>query len=403
MIQTASVVPGSHSGGPGARSRASICGVGAVTGYGWGTKHLWDGFLLGESSVTLVTGLDGYVDDGQAYLSLISDDGDPKDGPSRFIRAVRASAREAITDALERHWKPGAVVGVIHCFVLGDSDMWAEYYAADGAPIRPRRWVNMMPSTVIMQMMNEFDFHGPSMSVSAMCASANAGLITAKAWLDSGVATDVVLLATDLSGTPALLRPFSDLGAAIFNLPPFEACRPFQEGSRGYVGGEAAVAMVLSATPTGSYADILGGAQTMDAYSAVRLAPDLHEVVRCFRLALDSAGVEPEEVACLNAHGPGTAQCDSAEAKILDDLFPGAQGVFSVKPLVGHCQSAAAAVEILATVYAFQTGFIPAPRQVAPGYGRLIAGHTPAKDGVVLKSSLGLGGFNTVSVLDKPS
>ncbi|HLH28993.1 MAG TPA: beta-ketoacyl synthase N-terminal-like domain-containing protein, partial [Acidimicrobiales bacterium] len=357
---------------------------------------------LGESAVTLVTGLDGYVDGGQAYLSLIPDEGDPKDGPSRFMQAMRAAAREAVHDAVERGWKPGDVVGMIHGTVLGDTDLWSDFYKESGARIRPRRWVNLMPSTLVFQMMNEFDFHGPSMAVSSMCASTNAGLVTAKAWLDSGMATDVILMATDLSGTKELLRPFSDLGVAVLDSPPLDACRPFQEGSRGFVGGEAAVGMVLSSRPTGAYAHVRGGAMTMDAYSAVRLPPDHGEIFRCFRTALDVAGARPEEIAYLNAHGPGTAECDAAEGRVLDELFPEAQGIFSVKPLVGHCQGAAAAVEILANIYAFQTGFIPAPRQVAPGHPRLIAGHTPARDGLVLKSSLGLGGFNTVTVLEKP-
>lgn len=70
---------------------ANIVGVGAVTGFGWGTKHLWDGFLLGESSVKLTEGLEGFVDGGQAYLSLIADEGDRRDGPSRYTprRPVR--------------------------------------------------------------------------------------------------------------------------------------------------------------------------------------------------------------------------------------------------------------------------------------------------------------------------
>jgi 3-oxoacyl-[acyl-carrier-protein] synthase II len=400
MVQTSSTLTNGRADGP--TSRASICGVGAVTGYGWGAKHLWDGLLLGESAVTLVTGLEGYVNDGEAYLSLISDDGDPKDGPSRFMRAFRASAREAVADAVERGWKPGGNVGVVHSIAQGDTDIWSEFYQLRGARIRPKRWVNMLPSTVISQMMKEFDFHGPAVSVSAMCASANAGIITAKSWLDAGIATDVILLATDLSGTPELLRPFSDLGVAVLNRPPFDACRPFQEGSRGFVGGEASVAMVLSRNPTGSYADVVGGAMTMDASNLVGLDPDLTQIVRCFREALATAHASPDEVACLNAHGPGTAQCDVAEGTILDDLFPDAQGLFSIKPLVGHCQSAAAAVEVLATIYTFQTGFIPAPRQVAPGHPRLIAGHTPAAPGLVLKSALGMGGYNTVSVIDRP-
>ncbi len=160
--------------------------------------------------------------------------------------------------------------------------------------------------------------------------------------------------------------------------------------------------MVLSRDPAGSYASVLGGGMTMDAYNLVGVAPDLHEMTRSFTLAMDDAGAEPDEVAYLNAHGPGTGMCDAAEAKILDQLFPHARGIFSVKPLVGHCQSAAAAVETLATLYSFQTGYIPAPPQVAPGHPKLVDGRTPRMPGLVLKSSIGMGGYNTVVVIGEP-
>ncbi len=380
----------------------SIAGVGAVTGYGWGTKHMWDGFLLGESAVKRQEGLEGFVEGGYAYISTITAEGDRQDGPSRFMQALRFAAREAITDALDRGWKPGPVVGVIHSLVLGDVEMWSEFHRSTAKRIRARQWVNMMPSTVISMLMKENDFHGPAMSVSAMCASGNAGVITAKSWLDSGVASDVILLATDLSGLAENLRGFSDVGVAVLDSPPFDACRPFQEGSRGFVGGEAAVAMVLSNNDRGAYASVFGGAMTMDGFNAVAMAPDLDEVFRCFREALAVSGVDPSEVAYMNAHGPGTAQCDAAEARVLDELFPQAHGIFSVKPLVGHCQAAASAIEILATIYAFQTGYVPSPPQVAPGHPRLLNGRTPRLPGPMVKSSIGMGGFNSVVVIGEP-
>jgi 3-oxoacyl-[acyl-carrier-protein] synthase II len=380
----------------------NITGVGAVTGYGWGRKHLWDGFLLGESAVKLVGGLDGYVDGGQAYLSLIADEGDRRDGPSRFMRAARFAAREAVADALERGWKPGPVVGLVHSLEGGDIETWSEFYRSGDSRVRPRKWVNMLPSTVISQCMKEHDFHGPTMSVAAMCASANAAMITAKSWIDSGVATDVILLATDVSGVPQVLRAFSDLGAAILSRPPFDACRPFQEGSRGFVGGEAAVSMVLSSNEPGSYATVLGGGMTMDASNLVGVAPDLGELFRAHRLAMDAAGASFDDVAYLNAHGSGTGRGDAAEAKLLDELMPHAHGVFSVKPLVGHCQSAAAAVETLATIYSFQTGNIPASPQVAPGHPKLVDGRSPRVPGLVVKSSIGMGGYNTSVIIENP-
>jgi 3-oxoacyl-[acyl-carrier-protein] synthase II len=376
--------------------------VGAVTGYGWGTKHLWDGFLLGESAVKLVTGLDEYVPGGTAYLSMISDDGDRADGPNRFMRSLRFAGREAIADARERGWEPGPVVGLVHSIELGEVEMWHDFHRSEAKRVQPRQWVNLMSSTVLTQFMKENDFHGPAMSVSAMCAGGSAALITAKTWLDAGIASDVIVLATDLSCIPQNLRAFSDLGVAVLDLPALEGCRPFQEGSRGFVGGEAAVATVLSSRESGSYANVLGGAMTHDGYHAVSIAPDLTEMIRCFELALANADADPADVAYLNAHGPGTALCDASEARVLDTLFPAAHGIFSIKPLVGHCQAAAGAVEMLATIYAFQTGYVPAPPQVAPGHPRLVNGLSPRVPGLMVKSSIGLGGYNTAVVVAAP-
>ena len=387
---------------PAVGAPVNITGVGAVTGYGWGTKHMWDGFMLGESAVKLTQVADALDGEG-AYLATIAPEGDRRDGPSRFMRSLRFAAREAITDAQQRGWRPGPVVGVVHCLVLGDVEMWADFHRSEGKRVRARQWVNMMPSTVLSMMMKENDFHGPTMGVSAMCASGNAGLITAKSWIDTGVATDVILLATDLSLMGQDLRGFVDVGVAVSDSPPFDACRPFQEGSRGFVAGEAAVAMVLSKESRGSYATVLGGSMTMDAYNAVAVEPDLTQIFRCFEDAMANSGVDPADVAYLNAHGPGTAQCDAAEARVLDEMFPHARGIFSVKPLTGHCQAAAAAVEVLATVYAFQTGYVPAPRQVAPGHPRLVDGHTARVPGPMVKSSIGMGGYNAVVVIGEPT
>ncbi len=122
---------------------------------------------------------------------------------------------------------------------------------------------------------------------------------------------------------------------------------------------------------------VLGGAMTNDAYHAIALAPDNVEVFRCFREATANADVtrpmSPTSTPTVRAPPSATA----AEAKVLDELYPEAKGIFSVKPLVGHCQAAAGAVEMLATLYAFETGVIPAPPQVAPGHPRLLDGYTP--------------------------
>src|SRR5260370_40961581 len=114
-----------------------------------------------------------------------------------------------------------------------------------------------------------------------------------------------------------------------------------------------------------------------DGYHAISIAPDHEQVFRAFSAAVEDAGVDPMAVAYVNAHGPGTRQCDTAEASVLDKLFPKAEGIFSVKPLAGHCQGAAGAVELIASLYGFERGVIPAPPRVANGHPRLIDGPTP--------------------------
>ena len=389
--------PTRHSNTP-----TSVCGLGAVTAYGWGKKLLWDGLITGESATTPIAGFSEFLQHDVAWIAPIPEGGDRADGSTRFARSLRFAAREAIEDARDRGWQPGPVVGVIHSMVLGDAELWGDFHRNRGRNTTSRKWVRLMPSTSWALLMKEFDFHGPCMSVSAMCASGNAGLLTAKMWLDAGVVSDVVLVATDLSGLPENLRFFRDLGVMVVDAPGLEACRPFQEGSRGFPGGEASVGMVLSRRPAGAYSSVLGGAMTHDGHHAISIAPDHGQIMRCFVDALSNAGVRAEEVTYLNAHGPGTWQCDEAEARVVDELLVNAKGIFSIKPLTGHCQGAASAVELLASFYGFEHGVIPAPPRQAKGHPRLLDGPTLREPGIMLKSSIGMGGHNAVVVLDEP-
>jgi 3-oxoacyl-[acyl-carrier-protein] synthase II len=383
-------------------SPVSICGIGAVTGYGWGRKLLWDGLITGESAVVPTPGYSPYLEHDIAYVATIGEGGDPVDGASRHPRALRFAVREALEDAHERGWKPGPTVGLVHATVLGDTELWCDFHQTDPREVTKANWVQLMPSTTLSMLMREHGFHGPCMSVSSMCASGNAALITAKAWLDAGIVSDVVMVTADLSAIPINAKYFRDLGVLVVDRPSLDACRPFQEGSLGFTGGEAAAALVLSGRPDGSYATFRGGAMTHDGHHVISIAPDHHEIFRAFHEGLANAAVEPEEVAYLNAHGPGTTQCDAAEARVFDELLTEAKGLFSLKPLTGHCQAAAATVELIGSLYGYSSGVVIAPPQVAPGHPLLVDGTVPREPGVLVKSSIGMGGYNSVVVLDEP-
>jgi 3-oxoacyl-[acyl-carrier-protein] synthase II len=389
---------------PGPRkSPVSLCGVGSVTGYGWGHKLLIEGLLSGVSAVRPTPGFSPHFEHDVAWVARIEDEGDPTDGPTRYARAVRHAAREAVHNAMDRGWRPGETVGIVHGYVLSDVDAWRAYHHRGGLNATKREWMSLMPSTVLSSTAQEFGFHGPNMAVTAMCASGNAGLLTAKMWINAGMVDDVLVLTSDVSLTPENCAAFNKVGVLFADGPSLDICRPFQEGSRGFTAGEAAVGFVLSGRPSGAYATVRGGAMSHDAYHAIHIAPDHNQVMRAFVEAIRDAEVDPLEVAYVNAHGPGTVQCDAAEADALDTLFPNAQGIFSVKPLTGHCQGAAGAVELSASIYGLERGVIPAPPRVAKGHPRLLDGPTASVEGPIVKSSLGMGGHNAVVVLEAAS
>lgn len=375
----------------------AICGIGAVTGYGWGREQLWNGLSSGKHAATLEAGF-GRAGNETAWVVRIPDGGFEEDGASRYARAMRAAAREAMADARERGWEPGPRVGVVHAEVLRDTESWHDFYA-NNRYVQGREYLSMMPSTPLAMFMREFDLHGPSLSVEAMCASGNAALITAKTWLDAGIVDDVVLVATDLSADPQNMWHLARLRVVISDTDPLDACRPFQEGSRGFTMAEASVAFVLTNRPSRPYARALGGAMTQDAYHVISIDAGLDQLRACYRQALTNAGVSASDIRYVNAHGPGTKQCDQAESTLLEEFFGPETGIYSVKPLVGHCQGAAAAVELAVAAMAYERGYVPAPPQVAPGHPQLISGRAPITGDLTLKSSLGMGGHNTAVVL----
>ncbi len=245
-------------------NRSTISGVGgAVTGYGWGGREaLWNGLASGKSAAALHEGFGFGSDDHGGpggWIVRVPEGGDQADGRTRFARAMRSAAREAIEDASERGWRPGSRVGLVHACVLGDLDMYPMVTSGVGQ-YTGRQYLSVTPSTPVSLLMQEYGFHGPALNVSAMCTSGSAAIVTAKSWLDSDLVDDVLVVATDLSAKPEVVGMFVQLGVAITDTDALDACRPFQEGSRGgFTFGEAAIAFTMTNRTTDGYADVLGG------------------------------------------------------------------------------------------------------------------------------------------------
>jgi 3-oxoacyl-[acyl-carrier-protein] synthase II len=375
----------------------SFAGLGAVTGYGWDKEALWNGLMSGKPAARLCR-VDEDGSDESGWLARIPEGGNPEDGDGLFIRSYLSSCREAIEDARSRGWVPGKRVGVIRGTTFGDSYVFRDFYRKYSGS--RRQFVGgILTSTAISMLMKENDFHGPATEVSATCSTGLVALITAKMWIETGMADDVIVSTTDLSFTPEILSGFVNLGAAVIDEEPLAACRPFQSGTRGFPPGEAAITFVMSNRVDTPYIQLLGGAMTADGYHPTGMNPSFAMVKEGVTTALSNAGVDSSAIRYLNAHGTGTEQCTAAEVTVVDDLFAGDLDIYALKPLVGHCLTSAGSIEIAAAALAQQHRIIPAAPTLSERHPRLIDGPTEMKDGMTLKLSMGMGGYNTAAIL----
>ena len=375
-----------------------VVGLGAVSGYGWGVDCLWRGLVSGKSAGRPVV-----FGEYAGLAAMVPDGGSEEDSVTLFGRALYGSGREAVADASARGWRPGARVGLILCTSLGEVQGWRALYLEHGGHVRRRHYLQLLPSTAPSMLMAEFGFTGPSMSVGAACASGTLGVIVARQWLATGFATDVIVSGTDLSVTTENAWGMGSLGVLASEGPPELACRPFQEGSQGFLAGEASVALVITGQRNvEAYVRVLGGGLTHDAFHPIAIKPDGLQVAAAWSQAMTDAVVDPADVAYINAHGSGTLLNDTVEAGVADALFPTSTKLYSTKMLTGHALGVGGALETAIAALTYERGEIPAPALVATAHSRVLDGITPRAPGPTLKSSIGMGGYNAALVIDEP-
>jgi 3-oxoacyl-[acyl-carrier-protein] synthase II len=373
---------------------SNICGLGAVTGYGWDVPSLWSGVLSGRSAVAAVEV------DGATYLAGRPPCHESADHPSRYGQALFAATREAVADARARGWAPGPRVGLIGAGSIGDVEYRRTYLGERNGTMGSREYLGLMPSTAPAMLLKDLGLSGgPVMNIQAACAAFNVALVTAKLWLDAGLATDVIVSASDFSAMPEDVAQFAKLGALVAEGDPLDVCRPFQPGSQGFVVGEGAASLVLSSRVDAPYGRLLGGSMVHDPYHPISINPDLTELVHTFEGALTAAGVDRHDVAYLYTHGTGTAQSDHAEIEVAEKVLDPEVTFVATKPLTGHCQGASAGVEVVLAARSFTEGTIPSVTPVDTPYRALADGCAPRRGGLVLKSAIGMGGFNSAVVL----
>ena len=323
-----------------------------------------------------------------------------------FTRYAIAAAGEAV--AMAGLAGAGlAQAGVILGTAAGGIATWEDNYRAvfaegrDRVPplVVPRLMHNAAPSHVSIR----HGLRGPAFSVSCACASANHAIGLAFREVRDGRAP--VMLA---GGAEAMLL-FGGIKAweGLRVLSP-DACRPFDTARNGMVMGEGAAVFVLedaahaSARGARPLAEIAGFGMTADAGDIV--APSVEGAAAAMRAALADAGMAPDEVGYVNAHGTGTLANDRAEAAALRQVLGAGVAISSTKGAHGHAIGATGALELLACIAALRDGTIPPTvgcRVADPDCGLdvVIGAARRVRAGAALSNSFAFGGLNAVLAL----
>lgn len=410
-----------HSSGTG---RVYVTGIGVVTPVGIGTGAFWSGLLEGRSGVGPLTAFDasGYRTQIAAEVS----DFDPADFIERraaarndrftqFALAAAALAVEEaggeITGAPERS---GVVIG---SGIGGLATIEREHEALiEGGPRRvsPFMVPMLMPNAAAAAVAMRYGLRGVNFAPSSACATGAHAVGEAFQAIRSGQADAVLAGGTEAALTPLALAAFARMGAlSTRNDEPERASRPFDAGRDGFVFGEGAAVLMLESERAvvergaAPIAELAGYGATCDAYHVTQPDPEGAGAISAMRAALDDAGLYPEDVDYLNAHGTSTPHNDRIEAAAIREAFGPEHKripVSSTKSLTGHLLGAAGAVEAAVCALTVRDGKAPATanlEQVDPDceLEHVIEAPHAGRVRAALSNSFGFGGQNACLVL----
>jgi nodulation protein E len=239
----------------------------------------------------------------------------------------------------------------------GFQDLWVEGRGRVHPLTIPKTMSNAGASHIAMDM----GMSGPTYTVSTACSSANHAIGQAFRLVRDGEAEAAVTGGSEAMFSIGMLKAWE----AMRVIAP-DTCRPFSKDRRGMILGEGGAMMVLepmdAAKARGAkiFAEICGFGMTADAHHLTQ--PAVHGPARAMRGALREAGLEPEAIGYINAHGTGTPGNDPVESSAIREVF-GAHadkiGVSSTKSMHGHALGAAGALEAIATILALHHGILP--------------------------------------------
>ncbi len=411
------------------KRRVVITGLGCVTALAESADELFKALCEGKSGVSTIDSFDtsGYTVHfgGEIKHFDVTQYVDRRESKrmDRFTQFALAAAIQAIKDSgLEISQEDVSRIGVVVGTGIGGiSEIEQQHIRLlDKGPGKvspfcvPRLMANAASGTIAIQ----YGLRGPNFCVSSACASGNHAIGEAFSNIACGRCDVMITGGAEAAVTPVGLASFcAARSLSLRNDDPPKASRPFDSNRDGFVLSEGSGILMLEeethARKRGAkiYAELLGYSATDDGYHITAPLPDGNGAAMAMKLALADAGLEPEKIDYINAHGTGTELNDIAESSAIKYVF-GEHAyktpVSSTKSCLGHLLGATGAVELIICVKAINESVIPPTinlenpdERCDPKMDFVPLQPREAKINIALSNSFGFGGHNACLVVGK--
>ena len=364
------------------RQATYITGIGLVTPVGVGRKKFWGSLLANESGAGPITLFDPEGFD--VKIAAECTDFEPRDfmdrkaaqRMDRFAQFAIASTLMALNDAgaeefLRRHpERVGSVIGTGIGGVMSRERTRWEMDNKGFDRVSPFALINMMANAGAAQSSLQLGIQGPSISPALACSCGTDAMGMGYDLIRRGDADMVLCGASEATVTPVMVAGFAAMRAmSQRNDDPQGACRPYDKDHSGFVIAEGAAVMVLETAESVRrrgvvpYAKITGIGRTTDAYNLTDPDPKGRGITRAMALAVESAGLQPEQIGYINPHGAGTVAGDGPESWAMHSINPRVR-VSATKSNLGHSMGATGAIETAICALALKERVVPPMRNL---------------------------------------
>lgn len=409
------------------KKRVVITGLGCVTPVGTGKDDFWVNIKSGVSGIDKITRFD--YTNYQTQIAGEVKDFTPEDYISkkelkkmdRFTQFAMVASKLAVADSeLDLNNIDGNRMGtVIGTGIGGVETIEAQHknlLEKGNRRVSPFFIPMMIGNMAAGQVAIEFGAKGPSTNICTACASGTNSVGDAFKIIQRGDADIMIAGGTEAAVAEFAVAGFCNMKAMSTNNDnPQKASRPFDKDRDGFVMGEGCGILILEELESAIkrnakiYAEIVGYGMTSDAYHITTPAENGEGAARSMQMAINDAGIEPEKIDYINAHGTSTYYNDLYETMAIKSVFGENTknvSISSTKSMTGHLLGASGAIEAIVCALAIKDNFVPPTINLEnPGEG-MDLDYTPNKGkertiNYALSNSLGFGGHNATIVLKK--